>query len=368
MKKKILLLFVAILSVVGISSVNAATNLDGAKYNFVINNPESMVKYFDFVITGATFNTDNTYEVYFSHQQTDTSDLENGTYISANVTADSLTVSYLNTRKCLEEAGDIYVWVRETEGGTKNFIASGVKVERPELMLSTRIAANFTFDVTRINVLYPSETNYSNRDVTYKIGLVTDLDLVRALNTDDETALKKALDDLMAYAKADAGKYTGTIKTGDTESITKNMGDLVDKGYYYAYLVVDTDNGKYYQIEDVNLYQAVNCDLEPSLNNYTFPEFEWPEDSYSCEVVDGIYYGKDGNEVSKDVYEKECGEVVPPTCDPNDPTDPNYPCTDDPIDNPDTNVHYGFGIAFIAILFGFGTYLYLRKEGKFPQA
>ena len=415
--KKIGIIMLIILSTVlgmhGVKAEPAWTNMANATYQFVHDGSEGVVPYFDLAILGA-FDQSHTYEVYFAHSMEDAPELESGDFKKATATSSSLKVSSYNIDRALfEEAGDIYVWVRETIENDKKMIASAVKVARPEIMLSKRIQTNFLFEQTVLNVLYPSSNNYAGRSVSYKIGRVTDLSIVRAMNTTDEVALKTALNRLLAYAKADEGMYQGTLTTGTSESITKNMLDLKDDEYYYAYLVVDTENGKYYAIEDVNLYQGLNCELNPSLNNYTFPEFTWP-DNYSCEIIDGIYYdhdgnvvdeetynrecnpveekhvceivdgkyyGKDGVEVSEDVYHTECGEVTLPICeiidgkyygkDGNEIDKETYDkeCgTDDPVENPDTGIYIGYGIAAVGVLIGVGAYLYFRKEGKFPQA
>ncbi len=414
MKKIGILMITVLLSILGMSGVSAApawTNMDNATYQFVDDG--TGLGYFDLAILGA-FDQSHTYDVYFARSASDAPDVNTSSFIKTTANSSSLRVNSVNIANSLfEEAGDIYVWVRETIGSDKQLIASAVKVERPDIMLSKRIQTNFLYDYTRVNILYPSDTNNANRTVKYKIGRVTDLSIVRAMNTTDETQLKAALNRLLAYAKADAGMHQGEVQTGQTESITRYMLDLEDDVYYYAYLEVDTEDGKYYAIEDVNLYQGLNCELNPSLNNYTLPEFKWPDD-YSCEIVDGVYYdkegnvvdeetynrecnpveekhvceivdgkyyGKDGVEVSEDVYNEECGEVTPPICEiidgkyygkdgvEIDKETYDKECgTDEPVDNPDTGIYIGYGIAAIGVLAGVGAYLHFKKEGKFPQA
>ncbi len=71
-------------------------------------------------------------------------------------------------------------------------------------------------------------------------------------------------------------------------------------------------NGKYYG-KDGNVV---------SKDTYT-KECTTPAPSYKCEYVNGKYYGKDGNVVSKDTYTKECTPTTPVT--------PINPITPDPV-------------------------------------
>lgn len=416
MKKLGILMITVLLSICGMSTVHAAdfTDMTNAQYQFVDDGTIGMdVKYFDLAITGAAFDKTHTYEVYLSNIDYASPDVDSDVFMKTIVTSSSLKLNSDNTTRVIEEAGDIYLWVRETVGSEKKLIASKVKLERPQLMLSKRIQTNFLFEKTIVNGLYPSSNNYAGRTATYKIGRVTDLSIVKAMNTKDEAKLKAALNRLLTYAKNDTGMHNGTVNLGTTESITKNMLDLEDDAYYYSYLVIDTDGGKYYEIEDVNLYQAVNCALKPNLNNYTLEEFKWPEErsceiidgkyydkngnvvdeetynkecnpapeKHVCEIVDGKYYGKEGVEVTEDTYNKECGTVTLPICeivdgkyygkDGNEIDKETYDkdCgTDKPVDNPNTGVYIGYGIAGVGILIGVGAYLHFKKEGKFPQA
>ncbi len=65
-------------------------------------------------------------------------------------------------------------------------------------------------------------------------------------------------------------------KTGQTDEIVSKL-NLSDDEYYYVYMELDTENGKYYPIEDVSLCQAqyLSTINKWYLYNYLDKEFVW---------------------------------------------------------------------------------------------
>ena len=147
--------------------------------------------------------------------------------------------------KYLEKSGDIYVWIYETQivnnVRQNKCIIEAQKIERPALK---------------------------------KIGKVTDKSILRAIKNGETDCLQKLLD----YAKNADSIYTGTVPLGRSESITNKL-NLVNDEYYYVYMVLDDENGKYFPVEDVSLYQALTYEKDgktsKNLFDYLNDNFKW---------------------------------------------------------------------------------------------
>lgn len=312
MKKLSKLLLVAVLSIFGLTSIHAATFTDmkSAKYEFVVNGEDDIRNplVYDLAITGATFQSGSTYYVYFAHSKDTEVNVNTSGYVKATyVSSGALKVdeeTYEAVTDALEKAGSIYVWVKEVNGDEPSIIASAVEVSRPSLAVNRRFATQFQYEATTITSRLPGVSNYNGRTVTYKMGRVTDLSLILSLKTTDKTEKAKAYQNLYNYAKNDANPYkTGTLSFGRSESITKYMLDLVDDAYYYVYIEYTDATGTYYSFDGVELYQALNCALNPNLNDPDMDTFKWPN---VCVIKDGKYYGKDGTEVDESTYNSQC--------------------------------------------------------------
>lgn len=158
--------------------------------------------------------------------------------------------------KYLEKSGDIYVWIYETQivnnVRQNKCIIEAQKIERPALKkIGTRMKCYFLNEETSTHLF--EAYNYENaRKINVKIGKVTDKSILRAIKNGETDCLQKLLD----YAKNADSIYTGTVPLGRSESITNKL-NLVNDEYYYVYMVLDDENGKYFPVEDVSLYQAL---------------------------------------------------------------------------------------------------------------
>lgn len=180
--------------------------------------------------------------------------------------------------KYLEKSGDIYVWIYETQivnnVRQNKCIIEAQKIERPALKkIGTRMKCYFLNEETSTHLF---ETyNYENaRKINVKIGKVTDKSILRAIKNGETDCLQKLLD----YAKNADSIYTGTVPLGRSESITNKL-NLVNDEYYYVYMVLDDENGKYFPVEDVSLYQALTYEKDgktsKNLFDYLNDNFKW---------------------------------------------------------------------------------------------
>ena len=180
--------------------------------------------------------------------------------------------------KYLEKSGDIYVWIYETQivnnVRQNKCIIEAQKIERPALKkIGTRMKCYFFNEETSTH-LYEAY-NYENaRKINLKIGKVTDKSILRAIKNGETDCLQKLLD----YTKNADSIYTGTVPLGRSESITNKL-NLVNDEYYYVYMVLDDENGKYFPVEDVSLYQALTYEKDgktsKNLFDYLNDNFKW---------------------------------------------------------------------------------------------
>ena len=180
--------------------------------------------------------------------------------------------------KYLEKSGDIYVWIYETQivnnVRQNKCIIEAQKIERPALKkIGTRMKCYFLNEETSTHLF--EAYNYENaRKINVKIGKVTDKSILRAIKNGETDCLQKLLD----YAKNAYSIYTGTVPLGRSESITNKL-NLVNDEYYYVYMVLDDENGKYFPVEDVSLYQALTYEKDgktsKNLFDYLNDNFKW---------------------------------------------------------------------------------------------
>ena len=161
--------------------------------------------------------------------------------------------------KWLEKSGDVYFQIVESylpEGSNKyasKVIYKKTKIERPTYKLGTKTYSYFFDEYTSTYVYVPNAA--SDRKMNVKIGKVSDINILRSIKNQENGCMEKLLD----YAKKEEGMYNGTLNIGRNESITSGL-NLVNREYYFVYTVLDDENGKYYPIEDIGLYQAVVAD------------------------------------------------------------------------------------------------------------
>lgn len=180
--------------------------------------------------------------------------------------------------KYLEKSGDIYVWIYETQivnnVRQNKCIIEAQKIERPALKkIGTRMKCYFLNEETSTHLF--EAYNYENaRKINVKIGKVTDKSILKAIKNGETDCLQKLLD----YAKNADSIYTGTVPLGRSESITNKL-NLVNDEYYYVYMVLDDENGKYFPVEDVSLYQALTYEKDgktsKNLFDYLNDNFKW---------------------------------------------------------------------------------------------
>jgi len=236
-------------------------------------------KYFNIQIGNCTLNPDNRYYVHLSHSENEEISVKNRDDLKDNEFWQTAINSYNNdfvltdeVKDLFAEVGELYITVCEEDNYTNvpKIILKSKKITKlQELPLSQRITGYFFSDKSSTFCYEVYSDNQKN--LNYKIGKVTDLNLLKSLKNGDVSALP----DLLEYAKNTEPIGTGKIKLGKDNTITDEL-DLVDDEYYYVYLQLETVDGKYVAIEDVFLYQAlVGETVGKNLFAMTDENFNW---------------------------------------------------------------------------------------------
>ena len=175
--------------------------------------------------------------------------------------------------KALELNGDVYAWVVESKMNSKKewenkFILEAYKVERPVLNdIGKRFSLYFmSAGITTLHNFNPSY-NEEARKVKIKIGTINDNAILKSLYKKEAGALNK----LLTYAKSAKAVYTDSLKIGTTNLKISDKMKITSYQFYYVYLEFEDENGKYYPVEDVMLYQG----LDTSLYNYLDGNLKW---------------------------------------------------------------------------------------------
>ena len=91
------------------------------------------------------------------------------------------------------------------------------------------------------------------------------------------------IQELLQYAKTHDAIYTGNLTTNyeayfsSEDALFDGRKLLTDDAYYYIYVQLDDENGKYYPVEGVTLGQAYISSSSESwwLTAYTDSDFKW---------------------------------------------------------------------------------------------
>lgn len=167
----------------------------------------------------------------------------------------------------LELNQDVYLWIveRKTVNDEKknNFVVESKKIERTGYYKDYRLFSNciLTNSVDQIileNIAWGKHT----RNINFKIGKITDNNLLNKLKDN----VNGSFDDLLKYSKSAKAIYNNKItSTADTKGISGNsliqisQTDLDNGEYYFVYVELDDESGKYYPVEGVTVGQ-VNID------------------------------------------------------------------------------------------------------------
>ncbi len=181
--------------------------------------------------------------------------------ITANGTQDGIFEFrlYELLNEAYNKSGDIYAWIVDVNTASSQLktVLSAKKVERVK---SLNVGSRYTVSVNKTSTSVNSEDYLllKDRKVKVKVGVLSDASIISALNSDKNDGLNK----LLAFAKTNNSikEFTFTIDSNfgsayNLENIYTAMENAGKDKLYYVYLEADTENGKYYSLEDVNVYK-----------------------------------------------------------------------------------------------------------------
>ena len=253
---------------------------DFSKATIKITTETNHFKNYYLTIENATFVKNNSYFLLVTHQKEDTSYIKDisksGDLEAKGYKMISDTYPKQDITEFLEENGDVYYTIAERstngKGEASYRVAKTGTLDRlPLNPVGERVKCYFFSDYTS-TFFYEFSDNNKNRKIKLKIGPITDNNILIAIRDGKANALTN----LLTYAKNSSQTiYTGTVPLGKSDSITTNM-NLTNKGYYYVYMQMEDENGKYYPVEDVSLYQGlVSETVGKNLFDYLDSNFKW---------------------------------------------------------------------------------------------
>lgn len=208
-----------------------------------------------------------------------------------------------NAQAILELAGKNYIYVLERVGNSINILTKQEMKDVPLPSLGTRLDI-FLYNANATDVLNSIGLS-DGRKINYKIGKITSNDILRAFKKESSNS---AFSKLLAYAKSSNYMAEGTI---GLEALNYNLVkdlNIEEDCYYFVYMQVDSENGKYVDVEDVAIYQECNGsdgkaithfafadinvdDEEPTTNDTTVaPDSKLPQTGISYAVVVAIAF------------------------------------------------------------------------------
>ena len=199
-----------------------------------------------------------------------------------------------NITEYVELNQDLYFWMVERKYDEQSnphfkFVVEGQKIERTGYYKDNRIfnGSTLTGDWTWLkfsNIAWGKHT----RNINVKVGKITDVNLLNKLKNKESGAFT----DLLEYSKNAKticnDTLTSTTKTGDYYSGYDSMynndiclkiqrSDVQHNAYYFVYVSLDDENGKYYPVEAVMLGMATNNPTAEGYGIYFYGsnQFSW---------------------------------------------------------------------------------------------
>lgn len=219
------------------------------------------------------------YYIYISKKQNEevTSKTEGVTYLSKN--SDGKLSGNIN-KNYLELAGKNYVYIIEkitstVNNGKEKVIVNGKELNNPELPTLGNRLDIWLYDVNKTMVSNKIVMS-KDRQITYKLGKINSNDILKAFkNESSDVAFSK----LLKYAKESKYLKEGTITVdGLNYNLVKDV-NIEKDGYYFVYMIADTQNGKYNELEDVAIYKDNSGKSGNELVHFSFADIKLSDDN-----------------------------------------------------------------------------------------
>lgn len=190
-------------------------------------------------------------------------------------------------RNLIQLNSDVYVHIYD-ETSLEHPLVADIKAEKPNFdqnnYFSSEADASYNHSQFVFSLPFVQNSDSMKRTVHYKLGRISDNSVLRAIKSNASDGFAK----LKEYAKNDANPIYNETQisnspfgyTTDTQIAPGNQ--FADKGYYYLYAELDTENGKYIPIDSVTLAQA---EVHPSLDGYPWFLFFYGKSNFSLDDI-----------------------------------------------------------------------------------
>ena len=260
-------------------TVNPITWTNKQNINVSIVDKNGDGESFDVNVTGLDNKDGHKYYAVFANSETmpTINKRENGKIETGDDVLD--LAGNVSINKYIGKAGNIYMWIyeeqidyAETGKYVQELILEKKELTRPaQRALGQRIQMFLFDDYTSSYFWQPHDLNdEENMMIKISVGKVTKSSLI----ADVVNRKSDGLSNLLAYAKTATPEYTVTVPLGRSDEIVSKM-PLINDAYYYVYFQL-VDNGIYYPVEDIDLYEAMKLSNGALwLYDYTSSEFSY---------------------------------------------------------------------------------------------
>ncbi len=245
-------------------------------------------------------NADTSYQVLYSadsnvpNEITDSSLFDSKTYLSS---ARDSSLSGLDSFGYTDYAsmyGNVYVTLYVYNNLVYEKVSNPILVEKPaNLDYGKRMEVSLYSLNNDVDILIHDIYNKAS-NINVKVGEITNKTLL------ENFASSKDYSEILSFAKNDENPViTFSGKTSNSSSLDGkyDSSNIVDGNYYYIYLSIDTENGKYYPLDEIVVSQAKNKNLSSNFDfDFTNAEQGNQRESHSIEAPTTI---KDDKETSK---------------------------------------------------------------------
>ena len=262
---------------------NSESDFSNAKFSY---NLESL-KYLEITISDYSKKENSRYYMYISKNKNEniTSIPENA--VEIGIDNEGIGKAIFNgeeASKILEYTGTNYIYIIEKNMNDNTQTVILKAKEMPTIALpSLGLRLDMLLAEPTNTKVYNIVQMNDNRKITYKIGKITSNDILRSFKKDSSSV---AYSKLLDYAKNANYMSTGTITTNGLDYNIVNKLNIEKGAYYFVYMVVDNENGKYIDIEDVAIYTESNVKEGNALIHFDFADIEVEEEEDNTVVPD----------------------------------------------------------------------------------
>lgn len=232
----------------GAGTTEEWTDFSKAKYEIKVENGRDI----ELNITNVTLKEGSSYSYTITNSNSQVPELADITETIFNLNGGK------NIDKYYELSGDMYLWIKEYDssklnGNKEKMVVNGQKLERIDYNPHYYDAFH---DSYFSNGGFYFGLNYSCssqqiRNANVKIGKITSQALLRKLKNNESGAWKE----LLQYAKTAEAIVNKKLQTDGlgfvfraSDDIGVNSSNVEDGAYYYVYVDVNSENGKYYPV------------------------------------------------------------------------------------------------------------------------